>query len=308
MPEGDRGLPGIPSDIYRFFDTESGRTLFVKGRPKTGKTRFTLQLAEEIGEAATTFYISTRGPADPFIPIFPWLKENESRDALLRTRRPAPAAPAAPAGPAAGAHAGPRSAKDILGALRGSGPLPEAAPAKPKSARDLLKSILDDSGGQQGGPGAAEGTPLAAGGEASGTKIPRDGMEKLFSAKLPMELVAAYNGIERALPKPTILIINRADRFAEQYGVDFAQMVKVLERDLVETARTRLVMVLDRFDTKLDYLGQAILTIKEFNRTDEYIGQVELTKLTGMDIRQNRFMFSVKGGRISFLKGISIGV
>jgi len=51
---------GIPEELVQFFGSPGGHSLIVKGAAGTGKTTFALQLVEEIGEGARSFYMSIR--------------------------------------------------------------------------------------------------------------------------------------------------------------------------------------------------------------------------------------------------------
>src|SRR5437867_1972026 len=74
--------PGIPADILQFFRNPGGHSLIVKGSAGTGKTTFALQLTEELGGIATSFYLSTRVSDESLYNQFSWLRERMKKTAL----------------------------------------------------------------------------------------------------------------------------------------------------------------------------------------------------------------------------------
>ncbi len=81
----------IPREIIEFFNSPGGHSLIVKGQAGSGKTTFALQLTEELGEVATSYYLSSRVSDESLFHQFTWLKER-LKPAVLQTG-PKPAHP-----------------------------------------------------------------------------------------------------------------------------------------------------------------------------------------------------------------------
>lgn len=67
---------GEPLDIFHdFFNQNFGKSLVVEGRPGTGKTTFTLELASRIREDKPIFFLSSRFNDEPLQAYFPFINE-----------------------------------------------------------------------------------------------------------------------------------------------------------------------------------------------------------------------------------------
>lgn len=65
----------LPHEIIQFLDGPGGHSLIVRGNAGTGKTTFTLQLAEEFKDRQEAHYLSTRVSDNALLNQFPWLKD-----------------------------------------------------------------------------------------------------------------------------------------------------------------------------------------------------------------------------------------
>ena len=65
----------LPAEIIRFLDGPGGHSLIIRGNAGTGKTTFTLQLAEEFKDRQEAHYLSTRVSDGALLNQFPWLKD-----------------------------------------------------------------------------------------------------------------------------------------------------------------------------------------------------------------------------------------
>lgn len=68
-------VPRIPREIIEFFNAPGGHSLIAKGQAGTGKTTFALQLTEELGEVASSHYLSSRVSDESLYNQFPWLRD-----------------------------------------------------------------------------------------------------------------------------------------------------------------------------------------------------------------------------------------
>lgn len=282
----------VPKEIVSFFRGEAGRTFIIKGKPRCGKTTFALQIAHELVDPANIYYIATRGSNEPLYGRYPWLKAHDERIKALQAEvasgagAPSPAAGQKPLPPPP-----PR-------------PMPQQSPdGQPTSARALLESILKDTASSMQQPAAPPAQQT--GGQEQGFTIDRGHINVLLQGVDHKDLEAVYRGCEKTFPTKSLLMINRIDRLASKYGVDMEALVRLLIRDLVLDANTNLVLVLNKMDSGLDHLADGIITMKEFGGGMVFIGQLELNKLSGVQIKQNKYLYNLLDGKFKLLKGIT---
>ena len=79
----------IPREVIEFFDAPGGHSLIVKGQAGTGKTTFALQLTEELGEVASSHYLSSRVSDESLFNQFPWLRDRLKPAILQGPPKPA---------------------------------------------------------------------------------------------------------------------------------------------------------------------------------------------------------------------------
>ncbi len=261
------GRSQIPAEIETFLRGETGHTLLVKGKPRTGKSTFALQVANDLARPPTVFYIGTRGSNEPLYEKWAWLKQNDERDRQIL--------------------------KSGGGGVSTPAPGPAAGGERPKSARDLLESILKDSAQQMAPPPSEKKF-----------SIPFTKIEELLGTSNVPELQVAYNGISTLHPRRGFLLVNRIDRLAAKYNTDTEALVRILQKDLVDSGRTNLVLVYNKWDTALDHLAGGVVTTKEFGGGMVFLGQLEINKLTGVDMKQPKYLFNILDGRFKLLQGI----
>ncbi|HYM40127.1 MAG TPA: gas vesicle protein GvpD P-loop domain-containing protein [Thermoplasmata archaeon] len=85
MPKASR----IPREVIEFFNAPGGHSLIVKGQAGTGKTTFALQLTEELGEVASSHYLSSRVSDESLYNQFSWLKDRLKPAILQAPPKPA---------------------------------------------------------------------------------------------------------------------------------------------------------------------------------------------------------------------------
>ncbi len=64
----------IPSEIKSFFESSSGQTLLIKGKPGTGKTIFAFEVLKEVCDERNGLYFSTRVTPEKLYAFFPWIR------------------------------------------------------------------------------------------------------------------------------------------------------------------------------------------------------------------------------------------
>jgi|GEM_PF-1613049 len=279
----------IPKEIQNFFRGETGRTFVIKGKPRCGKTTFALQLAAEIWDPEHIYYIATRGSNEPLYPKYEWLKSHDDKMKALG-EEPAPQQGVPPGPP--GGYQQPQYQQ---------GPQ-QPGTGQPQSARALLESILKDTASSMQQPATPQ--PQAQQG-APKNLIDRSHINMLLQGADYKELEVVYRGIERSYPTKSFVLINRIDRLAAKYGVDMEALVRILVRDLVMDRNTYLVLVLNKIDSGLDHLADGIITLKEFGGGMVFIGQCELNKLSGVEMKQNKYLYNLLDGKFKLLKGIT---
>ncbi|TLZ51857.1 MAG: hypothetical protein E6K18_03895 [Methanobacteriota archaeon] len=225
---------GIPEEVLQFFHLPGGHSLIVKGSAGTGKTTFALQLAEELGEGARSYYMSIRVGDQSLYRQFPWLKEKtgEGRH-FQRTVQ-------------AEAGAGAADAPDAKEGKRGL-----------KVDRTELQKL---EGRVEMGQEGDETYQKVGEGE-----IQNDSLIFDLGSDLP-EIDLAYDEVERNLPHGTLVLVDSIDGLSERYGIVASKLVNTLQKDLVEKGNASVVYVLESTgDTKLDYLGDGVIKFESLS-------------------------------------------
>ena len=119
------------------------------------------------------------------------------------------------------------------------------------------------------------------------------------------EVLNIYARVEERLPHTTIIVIDRIDKLAERHRVDIGDLIAVLHADLAERGKAQLIMVQEQPRLKgLEAYSDGCLTLKTFSDIDtDFTGQMEVSKLAGVDIGQLLFWYKIKGGRFKILPG-----
>jgi hypothetical protein len=289
MSVSDTPQQEIPKEVQNFFRGDTGRTFVIKGKPRCGKTTFALQLAAEIWDPVNIYYIATRGSNDPLYAKYTWLKDHDDRMKALGEN----------AAPPQGVQPGPPT--DYQQPQYQQQP-PQQGSVQPQSARALLESILKDTASSMQQPAPQQ--PQVQQGAAKNL-IDRTHINMLLQGVDYKEIEVVYRGIERSYPAKCFVLINRIDRLAAKYGVDMESLVKILVRDLVQDRNTYLVLVLNKIDSGLDHMADGIITLKEFGGGMVFIGQCELNKLSGIEMKQNKYLYNLLDGKFKLLKGIT---
>jgi KaiC/GvpD/RAD55 family RecA-like ATPase len=113
------------------------------------------------------------------------------------------------------------------------------------------------------------------------------------------EIDLAYDEVERNLPKPTLVLVDSIDGLSERYGIVSSKLINTLQKDLVERGSGRVVYVLENSgETRLDYLGDGVISFRSEEHAGRRLRTMTIEKLRGTEIRQHRYIYTLKDGRI----------
>ncbi len=251
---------GIPEELVQFFRSTGGHSLIVKGLAGTGKTTFALQLAEELGEARS-YYMSIRVSDQSLFRQFPWLKEK--REVAQHFQRVVQAE---------------------------SGAKEEDKPGSLKVDRTELQKL---EGRVELGQEGDEVYQKVGEGEVANDSLIFD-----LGSDLP-EIDLAYDEVERNLPASTLVLVDSIDGLSERYGIVASKLVNTLQKDLVEKGNASVVYVLENTgDTRLDYLGDGVVLFQSLEHMGRRLRIMTIEKLRGTEIRQHKYIYTLKDGRI----------
>jgi KaiC/GvpD/RAD55 family RecA-like ATPase len=275
--------PGIPSEILHFFRNPGGHSLIVKGSAGTGKTTFALQLTEELGGIATSFYMSTRVSDESLYNQFPWLRERMKQSALEIAGRQFSKT-------LDETTVLTEDATDISFEFRVRGERKRANPEKRRLGRTELEKLEgriemgeegDETYAKHGEGQVSEGTLVFD----LGTELP--------------EIDMAYDAVERNLPNKTLILIDSINALAERYGIHPAKLITTLQKDLVEDGQANVVFILeDSGETKLDYLGDGVVLFQSREHAGRRLRLMTIEKLRATELRQHKFIYSLEGARV----------
>ena len=243
----------------QFFRSPGAHSLIVKGSAGTGKTTFCLQLAEELGGGARSYYMSIRVSDESLYLQFPWLREK-------------------------------REAHRFQHVPRASSSSEEPSQTPLKVDRTELQKL---EGRVEMGKEGDETYQKV--GEA---EVASDALIFDLGSDLP-EIDLAYDEVERNLPHSTLVLVDSIDGLSERYGIMPGKLVNTLQRDLVEKGSAHVVYVLESTgDTRLDYLGDGVVRFSSEEHAGRRLRAMTIEKLRGTEIRQHRYIYTLKDGRI----------
>ena len=277
---------GIPIELLNFFQTPGGHSVIVKGVAGTGKTTFALQLTEELGGINTSYYMSTRVSDTSLYNQFPWLKERVKATGTT----------------VAGKHYTKTLIEDPVLEEEGMQVslevrvLSEKESERPKRVTDkrVDRSELQKLEGRiEMGEEGDESYPTVGEGEVTESSLVFD-----LGSDLP-EIDMAYDAVERNLPLRTLVVIDSIDALSERYGLQASKLINTLQKDLVENSKANVLYVLEASgNTKLDYLGDGVISFKGEYYAGRRLRIMEIEKLRGSEIRQHRYLYTLDGGRL----------
>jgi len=160
------------------------------------------------------------------------------------------------------------------------------------------RSLASDNaaGGEGHGRRRTELSNLKGLGEAS------EGQEAMMSVSIGRdlgELEAVYNTLEKNLPAKSLIVFDSIDALAEKYSETCARLILTVQNDIVEGYGANVLFVLESADPQLDYLGDGVLVLKSTDYQGRRIREMEIFKLRGCEIGQPKYLFTLKGGKIT---------
>jgi hypothetical protein len=83
-------------------------------------------------------------------------------------------------------------------------------------------------------------------------------------------------------------------------------LMEMLHSHLSERMKAQLLMVQEQPKLKgLDSYSDGCLTVKAFSSDEgEFVGQIEVSKLTGIEVSQTRYLYKMQGGRLIVIRGV----
>lgn len=276
---------GIPQEILQFFQSPGGHSLIVKGSAGTGKTTFALQITEEMGDVARSYYMSIRVSDASLYNQFPWLRarieETSSRIAGRHFSKTLGQEPI---------HREGEADVSLEVRLKGTRRPREGLAAGGKLDRTELLKL--EGRVEMGEEGDETYDKMGEGRVEDGSLVFNLGSD------LP-EIDLAYDVVEQNLPERTILLIDSIDALSERYGIHASKLMNTLQKDLVETSLANVVYVVESSgETHLDYLGDGVLSFRSLEHVGRRLRAMTIEKLRGTEIHQHRYLYTLNGGRL----------
>ncbi|MFO7793052.1 MAG: gas vesicle protein GvpD P-loop domain-containing protein [Candidatus Saliniplasma sp.] len=251
----------IPLEIKRFFDSEHGRSLMIKGKAGTGKSILSLSILDVMGDIENSFYLSTRVANDSLYSQFNWLKDKEWRENLID------------------------ASMDFLQVLSKDQDLrhfrarKEDVVDKVETAKKMLSTMR----------GGKEGWRLE-----TPEHVSRSMLNTISNSDDLIEIREIYNRVEKRLPESSLIIIDSLEAIIERYDIEARLLIKTLQKDLVERSGVNLVLVIEEEGpTKWDYLVDGYITMREDEFKGRRIRQIHLNKLRGERIMRPVYLFTL---------------
>ncbi|HVO78109.1 MAG TPA: gas vesicle protein GvpD P-loop domain-containing protein, partial [Methanomassiliicoccales archaeon] len=113
------------------------------------------------------------------------------------------------------------------------------------------------------------------------------------------EIDRLYAEVENRASGRTLLVIDSLDALAEKYSLTPMRLLVTLQKDLVEGKQANIVFVLESPEMMLDYLGDGVVRLAMEEHAGRRIRVLELLKLRGCEIRQPKYLCTLRGGKIN---------
>ncbi|MDD1770620.1 MAG: hypothetical protein LUO79_05995 [Methanomassiliicoccales archaeon] len=108
-----------------------------------------------------------------------------------------------------------------------------------------------------------------------------------------------YLEVEKRSSSRSLLVIDSLDALSERYGFTPTRLLATIQKDLVEGGGANVVFVLESPEQMLDYLGDGVVRLEMEEHAGRRIRVIELLKLRGCEIRQPKYLCTLKGGKIN---------
>ncbi|MDD1773206.1 MAG: hypothetical protein LUQ14_01105 [Methanomassiliicoccales archaeon] len=162
------------------------------------------------------------------------------------------------------------------------------------SSRPLISETV--AGGEGHGRRRTELSNLRGLGETSESQ---DGLMSVSIGRDLGELEAVYDTLGKNLPAKSLIVFDSIDALAEKYGETCARLILTVQSDIVEGYGANVLFVLESADPQLDYLGDGVLVLKSTDYQGRRIREMEISKLRGCEIGQPKYLFTLKGGKVT---------
>ena len=125
----------------------------------------------------------------------------------------------------------------------------------------------------------------------------------------PSQFVVAHNvvsGLHRLLStmETPLVILDSWEGIADYLPQETRMKVEQSLMAVLEDTQSRMILVSERpaTDTTLDQLADAIIVLHQRVIDDRRVRELEIRKLRGIPIRQERYLFTIAGGRMRYLE------
>ncbi len=125
----------------------------------------------------------------------------------------------------------------------------------------------------------------------------------------PSQFVVAHNvvsGLHRLLSnmERPLVILDSWEGIADYVPQEARMKVEQSLMAVLEDTQARMILVSERpeTDTTLDQLADAIIVLHQKLIEDRRVREMEIRKLRGIPIRQERYLFTLAGGRLQYLE------
>jgi KaiC/GvpD/RAD55 family RecA-like ATPase len=258
-------IRSIPKEVEVFFTSAGGHSLVIRGEAGTGKTTLALHIIENMSTYDRCFYFSTRVSDYLLLRQFPWL-------------------------------GGSLYGEDLDDWIKGQAKWYEELQRTYELERK--EKMLAD-------PGAGLDEGLNTLKRSFFDKNRTAQMNRDDKGVILEELEKVYETVKQNIPNRSLIVIDSLDALAEKYGRTNGELIRVLQKDLVESYGCNLVFILENNDRILDYLGDGVLALESVEHHNRMIRQMRITKLRAQAIRQPRYLYTLDGGRVKTFDNIA---
>lgn len=268
----------IPPCISEFLTALGGRSLIVKGASGTGKTTFSLQCIEEVGQISTSFYITTRVSDEALYSQFAWLRDKEWKERIFDASR---------------------------GFLKAILPAMESFEDKPvyrgteldgeedtviSASKTFLKTVYKD----------IPSRPV---------RIERRHLDELLKTIDIPEMEHMYDRVEMVFPKEGLVVLDSLNGLAEKYNIPMSKLMMTIQKDLVENTQTKVIVVLEHeTHTDLDYIVDGVVCMTRGEVDGRRVREMHIEKLRGVEIHMPKRLFTLLGGRFKYIPEFKVEV
>jgi KaiC/GvpD/RAD55 family RecA-like ATPase len=112
------------------------------------------------------------------------------------------------------------------------------------------------------------------------------------------EIESLYDIIEDRMPDRTLLVIDSLDALAERNGMSCTKLLSAIQKDIVEGYHSNVLCILESPEQQLDYLGDGVIKVSLGEHQRRRTREIEILKLRGTEIKQPRYLCTLKGGKL----------